>query len=151
MKYYAGIGSRLIDARSALLLKEAARYLSACGYRLRSGHADGSIAEAAHPVWRFLKPGAKKLHMRNVHQVLGDSSDRTPSEFVLCWTPEAKGQGGTAEAITIARFHNIPVYDVASDVVRNVVAGLILEAIDATLLFPAILERRLRGEPAYSN
>lgn len=76
-----------------------------------------AVAEAHHPAWANLKRGARQLHCRNVHQVLGDSTDlvdsRTPSSFILCWTPDAKGGGGTGQAIRIAQAYNVPVFDLA--------------------------------------
>jgi len=44
---------------------------------------------------------AKKLHGRNVKQVLGDDL-KTPSDFLLCWTKEGKDVGGTRTAIVLA-------------------------------------------------
>lgn len=68
------------------------------------------LAEQYHPAWERLSKGARALHARNVHQVLGVNLDR-PSEFVVCWTPEGKESGGTAQAMRIARAHDIPIYN----------------------------------------
>lgn len=68
------------------------------------------IAEKYHPYWARLSQGARKLQARNSHQVLGlDLS--TPSNFVICWTKNGKGTGGTGQAIRIAKAYNIPVFD----------------------------------------
>lgn len=77
-----------------------------------------SIAAKHHPAWNRLSQGAKKLHARNVHQVLGANCD-TPVHFVLCWTPGAQGGGGTGQAIRIAKAHGIPVFDLADTSVRE--------------------------------
>lgn len=52
------------------------------------------IAESFHPYWHNLSIGARKLQSRNSHQVLGCDLE-TPSSFVLCWTKDGKGSGGT--------------------------------------------------------
>jgi len=66
------------------------------------------IAAEIHPAWDRLSSGAKHLHARNVHQVLGDDL-ATPVEFVVCWTPGGKIVGGTATAINLAKRHDIEV------------------------------------------
>ena len=65
-----------------------------------------------HPAWAHLKPAVRQLHARNAHCVLG--SDCTlPSSFILCWTKDAKGEGGTGQAIRIAKAYSIPIFDSA--------------------------------------
>lgn len=80
------------------------------------------IAKKFHPVWDDLKQGARKMHTRNVGQVLG--KDRaTPSMFEICWTPDgctgAKGRtrntGGTASAIVIAEANHVPIFNLANE------------------------------------
>ena len=76
------------------------------------------MAATVHPAWGILTPGVKALHARNCHQVLGYELD-TPSEFVVCWTPDGctseatrtPKTGGTATAIVLAERHGIPVYN----------------------------------------
>lgn len=71
-----------------------------------------------HPAWHSLKDSVKSLMARNAHQVLGYDL-KTPSDFVVCWTPdgaETAGQrssktGGTGQAIEIAYFNKIPVFN----------------------------------------
>lgn len=70
------------------------------------------IAKRIHPAWNSCSPGAKKLHSRNIYQVLGYDL-KTPSEFVICWTTGGKIVGGTATAINLALSLNIPVYNLA--------------------------------------
>ena len=68
------------------------------------------IGEKFHPYWHNLSQGAKKLQARNSHQVLGLDLN-TPTKFVICWTKNGKGSGGTGQAIRIAKAYDIPVFD----------------------------------------
>lgn len=69
-----------------------------------------NIARKYHPRFNSLKSGAQKLMARNTHQILGQDLN-TPTTFVICWTPNGSGQGGTGQAIRIAKDYNIPVFD----------------------------------------
>ena len=73
------------------------------------------LASKFHPAWDRLKPSVQNLIARNGYQVLGKSLD-DPVEFVLCWTPNGKTQGGTAQAIKIAKFIQVPVFNLYDDV-----------------------------------
>lgn len=74
------------------------------------------LASTIHPTWNKLSKGARSLVSRNMHQVLGQDLN-TPSEFVICWTPDgcssektySRETGGTGTAITLASRNNIPV------------------------------------------
>lgn len=66
------------------------------------------IAAGLHAEWATMSTGKRKLHARNVHQVLGQNL-ATPSEFVVCWTPRGQTVGGTATAIKLAERSGIPV------------------------------------------
>lgn len=71
-----------------------------------------AIAEQFHPAWDRLSQGAKRLHARNVHQILGAYVEQPVlSKFVLCWTPNGSGSGGTGQAIRIAKAYGVPVFD----------------------------------------
>lgn len=74
----------------------------------------GQIAKRYHPYWDTMGRGAKALHARNVLQVLGRDL-KTPSKFILCWTPGASGSGGTGQAIRIANAYDVPVFDLADE------------------------------------
>lgn len=65
-----------------------------------------------HPAWDRCKPAAKFLHMRNVPQVVGINLD-TASDMIICWTPQGKRTGGTGQALRIAEYLNIPIFDLA--------------------------------------
>lgn len=74
------------------------------------------IASLYHPKWNSLRGSVKKLHARNVGQILGHDGS-IPSKFVLCWTPDGcsnglmttKETGGTGQAIRIATGYGVPV------------------------------------------
>ncbi len=68
------------------------------------------IAKQFHPYWHNLSQGGQKLQARNSHQVLGKDLN-TPSKFIICWTKNGSGNGGTGQAIRIAKHNNIPVFD----------------------------------------
>lgn len=91
------------DPRNAAVTREAAE-----------------IAEAAHPAWDRCSDGAKRLHTRNVHQVLGLKLD-SPVRFVLAWTKDGRASGGTGQAIRIAETRGIPVLNLHSRSVRDAV------------------------------
>lgn len=69
-------------------------------------------AAAFHPAWGQCSDAAKLMHARNVCQILGQYGDE-PVAFVVCWTKGGKGLGGTGQALRIAQFHEIPVFDIA--------------------------------------
>lgn len=66
-----------------------------------------------HPAPEALKFAGRRLHSRNYFQVMGTNEQRV--DAVVCWTRIIgdKPQGGTAQAIRIARAHDIPVYNMA--------------------------------------
>lgn len=69
-----------------------------------------NMAESIHPAWHRCSDYAKRLHARNCLQVLGPDLE-TPSEFLICWTPQGQDVGGTRTAIVLARNNNIPVFN----------------------------------------
>lgn len=78
-----------------------------------------------HPAPSRLSDAARKLMARNAHQVFGalppvDETKSTWAKFVLCYTEGGKGQGGTGQAIRIARQYGIQVFDLGNmhDLVR---------------------------------
>lgn len=72
------------------------------------------LASTLHPKWNILTPGAKKLHARNMHQILGIDLD-TPSEFVVCWTKDGEASGGTGQALRLAIQRQIPIFNLKKD------------------------------------
>jgi hypothetical protein len=73
------------------------------------------LAAAYHPNWSACSEAARKLHTRNVYQVLGPGlgvvQHDTMSKFVICWTKDGKASGGTGQAIRIAEAFSIPVFN----------------------------------------
>ena len=68
------------------------------------------IAERFHPNWENLSNTVKTIMARNSYQILGGDLNKKV-DFVLCWTPNGKGEGGTGQAIRIAEGFDIPVFD----------------------------------------
>lgn len=71
------------------------------------------IAASTHPNWSACKQGARKMHTRNVYQVLGRDL-KTPSNMLVAWTKLTKKgdpMGGTATAIKLAQNHGIPCFN----------------------------------------
>lgn len=68
------------------------------------------IARQYHPAWDYLSPAAKKLMARNSYQVLGEDL-QSPVDFVCCFTPGGRQEGGTAQALRIARAYRIPIFN----------------------------------------
>lgn len=81
------------------------------------------MAAQVHPAWDRCSRGARALHARNCHQVLG-ADLATPVEFVLCWTPSGSESGGTGQAIRIAHKHDIRVLDFGADPVPDVLDSI---------------------------
>ena len=72
------------------------------------------FAEKVHPKWSACSQGAKKLHTRNVAQVVGMNLNLA-SDFIICWTKDGKGGGGTGQALRVykALKSPIPIFDLA--------------------------------------
>lgn len=62
-----------------------------------------------HPNCAALTQVSKKFMRRNYRQVMGKPN----SEFIICWTPDGKEVGGTAQAMRIAKDHDIPIFNLA--------------------------------------
>jgi hypothetical protein len=78
-------------------------------------------ASKVHPRWATLKTPGRKLHARNIYQVLGYDLN-TRVSVVVCWTPDGCERkrdrsiqtGGTGTAISLASDLNVPVYNLAN-------------------------------------
>ena len=68
------------------------------------------IASSVHPAWDRCNEYARKLHTRNVAQVLG-ADLKHPVDFLVCWTKNGKKIGGTSTAISVAEMNNILVFN----------------------------------------
>jgi hypothetical protein len=87
----------------------------------RPTRAAYDLAAQHHPVWDSLSRGARALHARNCHQILGRDL-QTPVRFVLCWH---RGRGGTMQAVRLATARQIPVFNLAESETRWRVERLI--------------------------
>jgi hypothetical protein len=72
------------------------------------------IAEKHHPSWENCKDHVKKIHARSVIQVLGLDLN-TPSDFVICYTPNGRKYGGTGMVMRIAEAYEIQVFDLVNE------------------------------------
>ena len=72
------------------------------------------IAASLHPAWDRCDATARQFHARNVGILLGPQG-KTPVDAVVCWTPNGETVGGTGMAIRIAKAHDIPVLNLATD------------------------------------
>jgi hypothetical protein len=71
------------------------------------------MAMAIHPAWEACKQGAKKMHTRNVFQVLGRFLD-APSKMLIAWTrldKRGNPKGGTATAINLAKANGVETFN----------------------------------------
>ena len=74
------------------------------------------IAKEIHPNPNALTAGALKLMARNTNQVFGNDLN-TPVDFVLFYAKETKGirpEGGTGQAVEMARLKGIPTINLAN-------------------------------------
>jgi len=69
-----------------------------------------ALARKFHPNGNYLTESVLKLMARNCYQVLGKSLN-VPVDLVICWTSDGKDSGGTGQALRIARYYKIPVYN----------------------------------------
>jgi hypothetical protein len=79
------------------------------------------MAAKFHPAWGRCSYGARALHARNSHQILGEDLE-TPSSFVVCWH---QNTGGTMQAIRIANHYRITVYNLAKPEAYEKIIALI--------------------------
>lgn len=77
-----------------------------------------------HPAPENLSIGAFSMMRRNYRQVIGRNGFAN-SSFVLCWTPDGKDSGGTAQAIRIARANKIPVINLGNEECLEAVKSLV--------------------------
>jgi hypothetical protein len=130
---WTGVGSRRAPDSIRPVFVDIARRFAADGWTLRSGGADGpdtwceaetfeplrevyrphdvcdralQIAASVHPAWNRCDEHARRLHARNVYQILGRTLD-TPSRVLVCWTPDGEPIGGTATAIRLAERYEV--------------------------------------------
>lgn len=74
------------------------------------------LTERIVPHFEQLDHSQRGLHVRNCYQVLGRDL-RSPSDILICWCKMSGGVpvGGTRTAITLARMHNVPVFNLYNE------------------------------------
>lgn len=68
-----------------------------------------------HPKWSNCTPSTRKLHYRNTRVIIGcpqiHGERLQMSRFVICWTERGITKGGTAQAIRLAQYLKIPIFN----------------------------------------
>lgn len=77
-----------------------------------------NIAESVHSAWGKCSQGVRRLHARNVQQILGQQL-LSQSRFVVAWTRKGYLIGGTATALSIAMNRKIPIINLAVDPIEK--------------------------------
>lgn len=88
-----------------------------------------NIAKQFHPNWDACSSAVKLLHMRNVFQIAGLDLN-TPVDMVVCWTKDGKRGGGTGQALRIAEYLKIPIFDIAVPIDQHRLINFVAEAED---------------------
>lgn len=70
------------------------------------------LASDFHPAWDKLSYSSQQLMARNTHQIFGHSINQPDSKLVICWTPKGDGEGGTGQALRLARHFRVPIIDI---------------------------------------
>jgi hypothetical protein len=81
--------------------------------QLLNDQAGWDLAVQIHPYWDNLNLNAKLLIARNSNIVMGMQIQQ-PCDFIICWTPDGREIGGTAQALRIAKKYKIPVYNLGN-------------------------------------
>lgn len=78
------------------------------------------IANTYHPKWGVLSEAEKKLMTRNTFQIMGKDL-KTHVSFVVCWTRGGTINGGTGQAMRIAKYLKIPIFNLYNkDSIHNI-------------------------------
>lgn len=98
------------------------------------------VAELFHPRFSHLSDGAIKLQARNSHQVLGPQIYQSAlSRFVICYTKNGDGSGGTGQAIRIAKYYDIPIIDLGKPEYVNISLSQVINMINEIMQQPVSL------------
>lgn len=93
-----------------------------------------AIMEDHHPNGASLRQGARKMHVRNVFQVLGVYLDERSQVDLTIYcadeTPTGKVSGGTATAVAISRTYGIPTFNLRIDEQYEQIRTLLSNMID---------------------
>ena len=85
-----------------------------------------AYAQHFHPAWEKCSQGARALHTRNVYQILGQDLN-TPVKCVICWTKDGKSSGGTGQALRLAEYLEIPVFNLHDPTQLDKLAAYVLQ------------------------
>lgn len=85
------------------------------------------IAARYHPAWEKCSQGARRLHTRNVPQILGASLQHK-TDIVICWTADGRASGGTGQAMRMAEHLGVRVVNLKRQSDRE----MLLEALGMT-------------------
>lgn len=78
------------------------------------------------PPFDSMEEHTRKLLARNMLQVLGDDG-KTPSEFLVCWTPAGLTDGGTGYALRCAAAHGVMTYNLRNPIEEIIFDGVLQE------------------------
>lgn len=106
-RYEQITGERFVPAKACMLEGAMAR-------------RSEELAAPHHPKWHELPDGHRRLHARNMGQVLGPNLD-VPARFEMAWTVDGKATGGTGQAIRVAEASGIPVLNMHNPRIRAAV------------------------------
>lgn len=101
------------------------------------------LAARFHPAWYRCSPSAKRMHTRNVRQILGseyvNGPTVTPVKFVVCWTEGGLMKGGTSQALRIAQSCDIPIFNLGVPTVPETLEAMVM-GIDS-------FQKKFKSEP----
>jgi len=96
-------------------------YIPWKGYNMREDgilldnlRAWNDVSRHFHPAPEKCTVGAQKLHGRNAYITLGPNLD-DPVSMIICWTPKGEITGGTGLALRLAKYFEIPVFNLAKE------------------------------------
>lgn len=97
-------GTKIVNPNSKRYIPNESSYNTARDYLIDNGII---------PWFDRMKQGARKLHARNYHQVLGTTNIKSDI-MIYCADDDKNGvpKGGTRTAILLARSFNIPTYNI---------------------------------------
>lgn len=77
------------------------------------------VSRMLFPHFPGISRAVRLIVSRNIHQVLGwNIGVSKHSDFIICWTKDGKGTGGTKYAMRCAKHFDIPVFNLYNDADR---------------------------------
>ncbi len=87
------------------------------------------IAPKYVPHWSVLRSPHRKLHIRNINQVIGHEETPNPSSVLVACTRDGGYKGGTATALRCADDFGVPIVNIGDMRYRHMSAGTVVETI----------------------